>query len=154
MKIHIRSYPSSQKREALRKILIGSYPNSQKREALRKIHKGSYRTVKSAKCSGQTILNYFILCFIIFINELFFRLNEKIKKNSEKHYSELENIRNERFKLESECEEKENEIKKLKREINELNKVSERKLSFEAKEEEYKLVQYEYEENIVEVRMK
>ena len=73
------------------------------------------------------------------------RLNERIVSNNECYQRELDNHKNKTIYLD-------NEMNKLKKEIQEMNKFS--SISSEdlkIKEERFKLLQYEYEENIIEV---
>ncbi len=85
-------------------------------------------------------------------NFYFSRLNARIKLNNELYQTELDNLKNKALCLDNSLMDKENEINRLRKEIQELNQFSSVSSDdLKMKENNFKLIQYEYEENIIEV---
>lgn len=76
------------------------------------------------------------------------RLDKKLKSNEELFEKEIEKLRNDKSNLEQLYQMTEYEYNKIKCEFDQKDNF---KNSFELKEENFKLLQYEYEEKIIQV---
>lgn len=79
-------------------------------------------------------------------------MNTKTKLTIEQYQTELQKFKNRTLDLDNEFKDKENELNKLKKNFQEINALPEKvNGALKEKEEQFKLLQYEYEENIIEV---